>query len=37
VELSEMSITHGCMPIVMPDFTRGEWDKVQGLSFAYAE
>ena len=37
VELSEVSINHGNMPVVMPDFTRGEWDKVKGLSFAYAE
>ena len=37
VELTEVSINHGCMPVVMPDFTRGEWDKIQGLSFAYAE
>ncbi|MBO4633853.1 MAG: Gfo/Idh/MocA family oxidoreductase [Bacteroidales bacterium] len=37
VELSEVSINHGCMPVVMPDFTRGEWDKVHGVSFAMAE
>ena len=37
VELTEVSINHGSMPVVMPDFTRGEWDKVKGLSFAMAE
>ncbi|MBO4340025.1 MAG: Gfo/Idh/MocA family oxidoreductase [Bacteroidales bacterium] len=37
VELTEVSIAHGSMPVVMPDFTRGEWDKIQGLSFAMAE
>ena len=34
VELSEQSILHGSAPVVMPDFTRGEWDKIQGLTFA---
>ena len=33
VELTEVSIRHGSMPVVMPDFTRGEWDKTDGLSF----
>ena len=37
VELTEVSINHGSMPVVMPDFTRGEWNKVQGLKFATAE
>jgi hypothetical protein len=37
VELTEVSINHGSMPVVMPDFTRGEWDKTDGLTFATAE
>ena len=37
VELTEMSIKHGNMPIVMPDFTRGEWNKTEVISFAMAE
>ena len=37
VELTEVSINHGSMPVVMPDFTRGEWNKIQGLKFAIAE
>ncbi|MCR4909897.1 MAG: acetylgalactosaminidase, partial [Bacteroidales bacterium] len=37
VELTEVSINHGSMPVVMPDFTRGEWDKVDGLTFAIAQ
>ena len=37
VELTEVSINHGSMPVVMPDFTRGEWDKLEGLTFAMAE
>lgn len=34
VELSEVSIENGSMPVVMPDFTRGEWDKLRGLQLA---
>jgi hypothetical protein len=37
VELSEVSINHGSMPVVMPDFTRGEWNKLQGLKLHMAE
>ena len=37
VELTEVSIKHGSMPVVMPDFTRGEWDRLPGLSFATVE
>ena len=37
VELTEVSINHGSMPIVMPDFTRGEWNKLNGLHFALLE
>lgn len=33
-ELSRVSIENGNMPVVMPDFTRGEWDKTDGLTFA---
>ena len=34
VELTEVSINHGSMPVVMPDFTRGEWNKLDGIKFA---
>ena len=37
VELTEVSINHGSMPVVMPDFTRGEWNKLDGLHFALLE
>ena len=37
VELTEVSINHGSMPIVMPDFTRGEWDRLEGLHFSVKE
>ncbi len=34
VELTEVSINHGSMPVVLPDFTRGDWNKSKGVSFA---
>ncbi len=37
VELTEQSVRHGSMPVVLPDFTRGEWNKTQGIHFATAE
>ena len=37
VELTEVSINHGSMPVVMPDFTRGEWNKLKGVNFALVE
>jgi len=33
-ELTEVSILNGSMPVIMPDFTRGEWNKIDGLHFA---
>lgn len=35
VELSEQSVLSGGKPVKIPDFTRGDWDKMQGLKFAY--
>ena len=35
-ELGELSMDNGCAPVIFPDFTRGEWDKIDGYSFAYA-
>ena len=37
VELTEVSIRNGSMPVVMPDFTRGDWDKTNGLKLHLAE
>ena len=37
VELSEQSALMGGAPVEIPDFTRGEWDKLQGFEFAFAE
>lgn len=33
-ELSRISIENGGAPVEVPDFTRGEWDKVKGFSYA---
>ena len=32
-ELSAVSAEHNSMPVAVPDFTRGDWNKVQGLKF----
>ena len=34
VELSEKSVNNGSMPVRIPDFTRGAWNKLKGLEFA---
>ncbi len=33
VELSEVSILNGSAPVQMPDFTRGEWNKLQKVEY----
>lgn len=33
-ELSGLSIKMGSMPVEVPDFTRGDWNKINGFSFA---
>lgn len=33
-ELSGLSIAYGSMPVEVPDFTRGDWDKIQGYRHA---
>lgn len=35
--LTELSLENGSAPVVIPDFTRGSWDKVQGYRHAFAE
>lgn len=35
VELSEQSALNGGMPVKIPDFTRGAWNKLNGLKFAH--
>lgn len=32
-ELTELSINNQSAPVAIPDFTRGSWDKIKGLSF----
>lgn len=34
-ELSAVSAKYNSMPVAVPDFTRGDWNKLQGLKFAY--
>ena len=36
-ELGAVSMRNGSMPVQVPDFTRGDWDKTDGLKFAKAE
>lgn len=33
-ELTELSVKNGSIPVEIPDFTRGAWNKLQGLTFA---
>ncbi|GHU93560.1 glycosyl hydrolase family 109 protein 1 [Bacteroidia bacterium] len=34
IPLTEISLNNNSAPVEIPDFTRGGWDKVQGLQFA---
>ena len=36
-ELGEISIKNGCMPVEVPDFTRGAWNQVKGFTYAFAK
>ena len=35
-ELGELSMDNNCASVAFPDFTRGEWNKMQGYKHAYA-
>lgn len=37
VELSRISMDNGCAPVEVPDFTRGNWNRIKGFSYAFAE
>ncbi len=37
IELSRISLENGNMPVEVPDFTRGAWNKVKGYRHAFAE
>ena len=36
-ELSRLSIENGNAPVAVPDFTRGDWNKIDGFSYATAK
>ena len=36
-DLSRLSLENGSMPVEVPDFTRGEWDRLDGYSYSFAE
>ncbi len=36
-ELTRISLENGNMPVVVPDFTRGAWNKIKGYRHAFAE
>ncbi len=35
-ELGTLSMDHNCAPVQIPDFTRGEWNKINGYQHSYA-
>ena len=35
-ELGALSMDNGCAAVAVPDFTRGEWNKVKGYKHAFA-
>jgi hypothetical protein len=36
-ELTEVSVRNGSKPVSIPDFTRGNWDRLDRLTFYFAE
>lgn len=34
-ELSRISLENGSMPVQVPDFTRGEWNRIKGFNYAF--
>ena len=36
-EISRISMDNGCVPVAVPDFTRGAWQKMDKFSYALAE
>lgn len=36
-ELTRISLEHGCAPVEIPDFTRGDWNKLYGYHHAFAK
>ena len=35
--LSRLSLENGSMPVAIPDFTRGGWDRIKGFKYAFKE
>lgn len=35
-ELGSLSMDNGCAPVSIPDFTRGDWNKIKGYRHAFA-
>ena len=36
-ELSRLSVENGSTPVEIPDFTRGEWNRINGYHYAFAQ
>ena len=34
-ELTRISLEHGSVPVAIPDFTRGAWDRIDGFRYAF--
>jgi hypothetical protein len=37
IPLTKLSIENGSVPVEIPDFTRGAWNKIQGYRHAFAK
>ena len=37
IPLTKLSIENGSVPVEIPDFTRGNWNKVQGYRHAFVK
>ena len=33
--LSRLSLENNSMPVAIPDFTRGAWNRIKGFSYAF--
>ena len=37
INLSSVSLQHNSVPVAVPDFTRGDWNKLDGVKFYMKE
>lgn len=37
IPLTKLSLENGSMPVEVPDFTRGAWNRIKGYSHAFVE